>query len=60
MTFVDAEGCDTMIPFYMMDCDMHARLWMRGLTIKGAFAGKGVGCCPDTRRLEGVVSKGGC
>ena len=28
-----------MIPFYMTDCDMHERLWMRNFTIEDAAAG---------------------
>ena len=28
-----------MIPFYMTDCDMHERLWMRNFTIEDATAG---------------------
>ena len=38
--FVDVGGWDTMIPFYMTDCDMHERLWMRGFKIENAQAGK--------------------
>ncbi len=37
--FVDVGGWDTMIPFYMTDCDMHERLWMRNFTIEDASAG---------------------
>ncbi|KAL8826259.1 MAG: hypothetical protein Q9191_003909 [Dirinaria sp. TL-2023a] len=39
-SFVDAGGWDTLIPFYMTDCDMHERLWMKNFTIEGAAAGK--------------------
>ena len=39
-TFVDVGGWDTMIPFYMTDCDMHERLWMRGYRIEDAQAGR--------------------
>lgn len=38
--FVDVGGWDTMIPFYMGDCDMHERLWMRDFKIENAEAGK--------------------
>ena len=38
--FVDIGGWDTMIPFYMTDCDMHERLWMRKFRIEGAEAGR--------------------
>ena len=38
--FVDVGGWDTTIPFYMTDCDMHERLWMEGLRIEDAAAGK--------------------
>lgn len=37
--FVDVGGWDTLIPFYMTDCDMHERLWMRNFTIEEASAG---------------------
>lgn len=39
-SFVDVGGWDTQIPFYMTDCDMHERLWMRGFKIEEAMAGK--------------------
>ena len=38
--FVDIGGWDTMIPFYMTDCDMHERLWMRKFRIENAEAGR--------------------
>ncbi|KAF6221507.1 hypothetical protein HO133_002363 [Letharia lupina] len=38
--FVEIGGWDTMIPFYMTDCDMHERLWMREFRIEGAEAGR--------------------
>ena len=38
--FVDVGGWDTMIPFYMTDCDMHERLWMANFRIEGAEAGR--------------------
>ncbi|KAL8841624.1 MAG: hypothetical protein Q9170_000838 [Blastenia crenularia] len=37
--YVDVGGWDTLIPFYMTDCDMHERLWMRNFTIEDAKAG---------------------
>lgn len=38
--FVDVGGWDTMIPFYMTDCDMHERLWMKKFKIEPAEAAK--------------------
>ena len=38
--FVDIGGWDTMIPFYMTDCDMHERLWMRKFRIEAAEVGR--------------------
>lgn len=38
--FVDVGGWDTMIPFYMGDCDMHERLWMKDFKIEAADVGK--------------------
>lgn len=38
--FVDVGGWDTVIPFYMTDCDMYERLWMEGLKIEPAEAAK--------------------
>ncbi|KAI4119356.1 MAG: hypothetical protein LQ345_000735 [Seirophora villosa] len=37
--YVDVGGWDTLIPFYMGDCDMHERLWMKNFTIEDAKAG---------------------
>ncbi|EAQ90308.1 hypothetical protein CHGG_02243 [Chaetomium globosum CBS 148.51] len=37
--YEDVGGWDTMIPYYMTDCDMHARLAMRGWGIEDAKAG---------------------
>ncbi|KAI4170377.1 MAG: hypothetical protein LQ343_004999 [Gyalolechia ehrenbergii] len=37
--YVDVGGWDPQIPFYMTDCDMHERLWMRNFTLEGATAG---------------------
>ncbi|PVH79663.1 hypothetical protein DL98DRAFT_560650 [Cadophora sp. DSE1049] len=37
--FVEIGAWDTQIPYYMTDCDMHARLNMAGLEIKDAPAG---------------------
>ena len=39
-SFVDVGGWDTLIPFYMTDCDMHERLWMKNFTIEDAEAGR--------------------
>ena len=38
--YVDVGGWDTLIPFYMTDCDMHERLWMKGFKIEPAEAAK--------------------
>ncbi|KAL9099432.1 MAG: hypothetical protein Q9163_005068 [Psora crenata] len=38
--FVDVGGWDTMIPFYMTDCDMHERLWMKEFRLEAVTAGK--------------------
>ena len=38
--FVDVGGWDTMISFYLTDCDMHERLWMRNFKIENAQAGR--------------------
>ena len=37
--FVDVGGWDTLIPYYMTDCDMHERLWMKNFSIETAKAG---------------------
>ena len=37
--FIDVGGWDTQIPFYMTDCDMHERLWMRDFKIENAKVG---------------------
>lgn len=37
--YADVGGWDTLIPFYMGDCDMHERLWMKNFTIENAKAG---------------------
>ena len=38
--FLEVGGWDTTIPFYMTDCDMHERLFMREYKIEDAVAGK--------------------
>ena len=38
--YMDVGGWDTMIPFYMTDCDMHERLFMKGFKLEDAEAGK--------------------
>ncbi|KAF8856846.1 hypothetical protein BDZ45DRAFT_675207 [Acephala macrosclerotiorum] len=38
-SFVEIGGWDTLIPFYMTDCDMHARLEMAKFDIKEVPAG---------------------
>ncbi|KAL9028634.1 MAG: hypothetical protein Q9196_003026, partial [Gyalolechia fulgens] len=37
--YVAVGGWDPLIPFYMTDCDMHERLWMKNFTIADAKAG---------------------
>lgn len=37
--YEEVGGWDTSIPFYMADCDMHERLFMRGFKITDAEAG---------------------
>jgi hypothetical protein len=37
--YEEVGGWDTSIPFYMTDCDMHERLFMRGFKITDAEAG---------------------
>ncbi|KAK0648985.1 hypothetical protein B0T16DRAFT_327505 [Cercophora newfieldiana] len=37
--YEDVGGWDTMIPYYITDCDMHSRLAMRNWTMKDAKAG---------------------
>lgn len=39
-SFRDIGGWDTQIPFYMTDCDMHARLEMEGYNIEEKPAGR--------------------
>ena len=38
--YTDVGGWDTMIPFYMTDCDMHERLFMKGFKLADAKAAK--------------------
>lgn len=38
--FVEVGGWDTTIPFYMTDCDMHERLFMRQYKIEEVAVGK--------------------
>lgn len=38
--YTDVGGWDTMIPFYMTDCDMHERLFMKGFKLQDANAAK--------------------
>lgn len=38
--FVEVGGWDTLIPFYMTDCDMHERLFMREYKIEEVGVGK--------------------
>lgn len=38
--YTDVGGWDTMIPFYMTDCDMHERLFMKGFKLEDAQGAK--------------------
>lgn len=57
--FVDIGGWDTMIPFYMTDCDMHERLWMRKFRIEGAEAGRVWDVHTSLDNLERLYERGG-
>ena len=57
--FVDVGGWDTMIPFYMTDCDMHERLWMREFKIENAEAGKIWDVASGMDDLELLYKRGG-
>lgn len=57
--FVDIGGWDTMIPFYMTDCDMHERLWMRKFRIEGADAGRVWDVHTSLDNLERLYKRGG-
>ena len=57
--FVDIGGWDTMIPFYMTDCDMHERLWMREFRIEGAEAGRVWDVHTTLDNLERLYKRGG-
>lgn len=57
--FVDIGGWDTMIPFYMTDCDMHERLWMREFRIENAEAGKVWDVHTSLDNLERLYTRGG-
>ncbi len=37
--YEDVGGWDTLIPYYLTDCDMHSRLTMRGWSMEDALAG---------------------
>ena len=58
-TFVDVGGWDTMIPFYLTDCDMHERLWMRKFRIENAAAGKIWDVARSMDNLELLYKRGG-
>ena len=49
---------DTMIPFYMTDCDMHERLWMREFRIEDADAGKVWDVHTSLDNLERLYKRG--
>ena len=57
--FVDIGGWDTMIPFYMTDCDMHERLWMRKFRIEAAEAGRVWDVHTSLDNLERLYKRGG-
>ena len=56
--FVDIGGWDTMIPFYMTDCDMHERLWMRKFRIEVAEAGRVWDVHTSLDNLERLYQRG--
>ena len=56
--FVDIGGWDTMIPFYMTDCDMHERLWMRNFRIENAEAGRVWDVDTSLDNLERLYKRG--
>ena len=56
--FVDIGGWDTMIPFYMTDCDMHERLWMRKFRIENAEAGRVWDVHTSLDNLEQLYKRG--
>ena len=47
-----------MIPFYMTDCDMHERLWMRKFRIEGAEAGRVWDVHSSLDNLEQLYKRG--
>ncbi|KAH6616170.1 hypothetical protein B0J18DRAFT_297842 [Chaetomium sp. MPI-SDFR-AT-0129] len=61
--YEDVGGWDTLIPYYMTDCDMHSRLTMRGWTIEDAKAGiitdvaSALGDLSALYRVDGVEPK---
>ncbi len=57
--FVDVGGWDTMITFYLTDCDMHERLWMKGFRIEEAKAGKIWDVATALGDLEILYHRGG-
>lgn len=57
-SFVDVGGWDTLIPFYMTDCDMHERLWMRDFKIEDAVAGKIWDVATSVDDLEVLYQRG--
>lgn len=57
--FVDVGGWDTMITFYLTDCDMHERLWMKGFRIEEAKAGKVWDVATAMEDLEILYHRGG-
>lgn len=58
--FEDVGGWDTLIPYYLTDCDMHSRLTMKGWTMEDAKAGiitdvaSALGDLRALYRVEGV------
>lgn len=57
--FVDVGGWDMMITFYLTDCDMHERLWMKGFRIEEAKAGKIWDVASAMDDLEMLYHRGG-
>ena len=58
--YEDVGGWDTLIPYYLTDCDMHSRLMMRGWSMEDALAGivtdvaSALGDLAALYRVEGV------
>ena len=56
--YVDAGGWDNLIPYYMGDCDMHERLWMKKFIIEDAQAGLVYDVASSVDDLEMLYRRG--